>query len=504
MTRTLTVVPEARTRRRAIGMVRVSDERGRGDALLSPAIQRRSIEEYASRAGYDVVDWVEGIDTSGSRARSAWWPRLDQTIDRIEAGEADVIVVWKFSRAARHRLKWAMALDRVETAGGRLESATESTDATPAGRLSRGMIGEIAAYEAEIIGENWKSAHRIRTDRGRPANGKPRWGYTYDTDEKLHRPDPDTGPVLAELYRRYVAGESVYSLVRWLNAAGFRTTPGYSKDGPGRWTDRSLRRMLDSGFGAGLILVHGEHRDGVHDPVIGRDLWEAYQDARTRRRVTRSSERSQYLLSGLVRCVHVLDGDSTCGSAMTAGQFGSSHQPKYRCKGAREAGLHDGGYVTAAYLEEAVLDWLRDLAADVSAASAKAAAASRRAARRREQDAATMEAEAARIGEQLVRATRQHVAGVVPEAAYLEVRDELQEQLEVLEQRRRTLQVASRRGTADVVARELLAEWDVLSVEHRRGMLRTLIARVEVRPGRPRAVVEIVPEWSEAVGDLTA
>ena len=44
----------------------------------------------------------------------------------IEHGQADAIVVWRWSRVSRNRLDWAVAVDRVEAAGGALESATEA------------------------------------------------------------------------------------------------------------------------------------------------------------------------------------------------------------------------------------------------------------------------------------------------------------------------------------------------------------------------------------------
>jgi hypothetical protein len=89
---------------RALGLVRVSKER---DGMISPEVQRVAISDYAAARGYEITGWLEGIDESGSRARSAWWPRLDQAVAAVEAGEYDVILVWKYSRVARHRLRWA-------------------------------------------------------------------------------------------------------------------------------------------------------------------------------------------------------------------------------------------------------------------------------------------------------------------------------------------------------------------------------------------------------------
>lgn len=466
---------------RAVLYLRQSTHR---EESISLELQETAGRDYAARMGYTVTEVLADPGLSG---RTWARPAVQKALALIEAQDADVIIVWKWSRLARNRRDWAVAVDTIEAAGGRLESSTETVDATTStGRLARGMLAEIAAFESDRIGDTWREAHARRNQAGLPANGKPRWGYTYDRDAKMHRPDPVTGPILAQAYARYVAGESVYSLVRWLNAAGYRTSPGYSAKGGGLWSDRSLRRVLDSGFAAGLITVRGEKLPGAHDPLIDQDLWEAYQVARGQRRVHRSSERSQYLLSGMVRC--------SCGAAMTGGQFGRARAPKFRCKAAKEQGSHAGGYVTMAIVETAVREWLSSLAGEVGdVASQEAVVAAR--SRRHALDARTLERELAGVHEQMVRATRGHVEGLIPDAAYREVVGELQERAAMLESQRLAVKVASREAAAPVVAADLLADWDVLSVEIRRAGLRRLIDRVVVTPQRPRSIVEIVPAW---------
>ncbi|WP_434080386.1 recombinase family protein [Sanguibacter sp. Z1732] len=339
------VVPDVPPR--AVLYLRQSVDR---EESISLELQETAGRDYATRMGYVVTEVLADPGISG---RTWARPAVKQALALVEARDADVIVVWKWSRLARNRRDWAVAVDTIEAAGGRLESSTETVDTTTStGRLARGMLAEIAAFESDRIGDGWREAHARRVKAGLPANGKPRWGYTYDQGAKVHRPDPVTGPVLAQLYARYVAGESVYSLVRWLNANGHRTSPGYGTSG-GVWSDRSLRRVLDSGFGAGLITVAGERHPGVHEPVIDRGLWEAYQVSRAGRRVRRSSERSQYLLSGMVRCA--------CGAGMTGGQFGAGRVAKFRCKAAADQGRHGGGYATMHLVEDEVLAWLRGL-----------------------------------------------------------------------------------------------------------------------------------------------
>lgn len=466
---------------RAVLYLRQSTHR---EESISLELQEAAGRDYAQKRGYVVTEVLSDPGLSG---RTWARPAVQKALSLIEDRAADVIVVWKWSRLARNRRDWAVAVDTIEAAGGRLESSTEAVDTTTStGRLARGMLAEIAAFESDRIGDGWREVHARRIKAGLPANGKPRWGYVYDTTAKVHRPDPATGPVLAQLYSRYVAGESVYSLVRWLNAAGHKTSPGYGTSG-GPWSDRSLRRVLDSGFAAGLITVAGERIEGAHEPLISGELWEAYQVARGARRVTRSSERSQYLLSGMVRC--------SCGSPMTGGQFSSGRVPKFRCKAGKEQGRHDGGYVTMSLVEAEVLAWLEELAAEVSDAAAQEVISAART-RRHAVDERALEREEAAVHEQIMRATRGHVEGLIPDAAYRQVIAELQDRASMLEARRLAARVAGREAAAPTVAADLLADWDVLAVEVRRASLRRLIDRIIVTPGRPRSTIRIVPTWA--------
>lgn len=450
--------------------------------MVSPDVQRVAIADYAAARGYEVTGWLEGIDQSGSRARSAWWPRLEQAVSEVESGQYGVIVVWKFSRIARHRLRWAVAIDRVEEAGGRIESATEQFDTTTSsGRLARGMMAELQAFEAERIGEVWKEVHARRIASGRPPNGKPKWGYAYDREQKLHVPDPVTGPVLADLYRRYVAGESVYQLVRWLNAHGWRTQDD------GLWSDRTLRRVMDTGFASGRFLVDGQLRQGAHEALIDDDLWQAYLDARVvRRGRPPRTERSQYLLSGMVRCAR-------CGGAMVAGQFSDNHQPKYRCATAKEQGplACEGGHILAATVEAYVVGYLESFKEAIeNRGQAQAVRVVRPDTLQAEED--VLARQIGRTDEALTRLAVQDAESPLPPEVYRKARAELDERARQLQESLETVQRERRRSVTDpaAAAASLLAMWDRMPISVRREALRGLVHCVLVTTGEsPRFLI---------------
>jgi site-specific DNA recombinase len=490
--RRLAAVPDSP--RRGVALIRVSKARGRDD-LVSPELQRSSIGDYARAHGIDVVEWVEALDESASRSKSPWWRRLEQAVAQVEARERDVVLVWKVSRAARHRRNWAVALDRIEVAGGTLESATEGLDTTTStGRLARGMLAELAAWEAEVKGEQWKEAQERRRRLGLPHGGHARFGYTYDRASG-YTVDPQTGPLLAKLYERYLAGEGHTTLARWLNRTGVPTVRA-ARSG---WSVQSVVRLLDGGFGAGLIhREDGTWLPGAHEPVITVVQWEAYQRARRARwDVPARVREPAYPLTGLVRCaVEQADGQP-CGSSMVAASD-ARHGPgyMYRCNSRYGGGMCPGVWVTRAQVEARVLRWLaEEVAGDVEARAAGKAARQAAAAEARLERKA-LSRELVRLEASLKRARGFLIDETLTREEYQTERKRLVERRDELAGRLDQLRVEADwlTGPAVTMARGLVADWDTLPVKRRRDMLAMLIRRVEVRPGvRGAQDVRVVP-----------
>lgn len=465
--------------------VRVSAVMGRADdRFLSPDIQREAIDRARGRGPESrVVDEWRDIDVSTARYAIADRPGLQAALTAAREGRIDrlwFLVLDRFDRDTG-ALK---AFDEIAQLGVELWTENGRVDIeTPEGYLSTTMQLAIARYQRDRIGKSWKQTHQHRIERGLSHSGKARWGYVYDRTTSLHVPDPVTGPILADLYQRYVNGETVYSMVRWLNGLGHKTAGGVP------WTDGTLRRLMDSGFAAGILTFNGQQYPGAHEPLITEQLWAQYLAARTPRRRSVNTERSQYLLSGMVRC--------SCGSPMTAGQYGARREPKYRCKAAKEEGRHAGGYVMANYVEAQVRTWLEDLATETDAAVDLALAAERKTnASRRDADRLAHEVE--KIDAQLVRLTKGLASGLIPEDTYQATRDELTGERQAMLDRIADLKrqaTAARSDKPQKAARALLREWDVLPVPSRREALKRLVAQVEVTPGRPRSVVRVVPAW---------
>ena len=105
------------------------------DDSISIEMQEIACRDYCDRMGYAVVDVKDDPGISGRLWTKR--PKVQLVMDALERGEADVVVLWKWSRLSRSRKDWALAIDRADLAGGRIESATEPIDtATASGRFA--------------------------------------------------------------------------------------------------------------------------------------------------------------------------------------------------------------------------------------------------------------------------------------------------------------------------------------------------------------------------------
>lgn len=494
----------------AIGYVRVSMLL---EEQISPEIQRNAITDWARRNGRRIVRWIEDLDVSGR----TFARKIMQGIEAIEAGEAREIAVWKFSRFGRTRTGNAVNLGRINLAGGELQSATEEIDArTAVGKLTRGMLMEIASFESDRIGEQWSEAHENRHARGLPAHGRPRFGYVlrgrtrdplqpYRTfrdpsdGPERYEVDPAIGPVLAELYRRYTAGDGTKKLAAWLNDQGIRGTRGLP------WSHSTILQMMDSGFGAGLLRVHDVNCQctsptkcrnkilipGAHEPVVTEAEWQAYR--RRRIRVGKTPPRARasiYPLSGRLWCGH-------CDARMTVvGRTGETAYA-YRCGNWIKTMACAPREIRRTRAEEYVL---RDLAMWADDIEADAPERPRPVVEMGQPDKAKLEAEIKSADAALDRLTMQLAREVIPEDSYKRSRDNiLAERAKAIAQ----LEELQRPAPMELheylpVIRALVAEWPTLWPERRREMLAELVPKVRVfRESRTSAWMVIHSVWGE-------
>ena len=497
----------------AIGYLRVSMKR---EEMISPEIQKIAIRRGARQTGRRIIDWVEDLDNTGRNFKR----KVMKVIGRVEAKEAAEVLVYRFDRWGRNAAESLANVARVEQAGGRVVSVTEPFDAeTAIGKYSRTNAFALAELQSDIIGDNWKAALEARVERQLPGTGGPRFGYIrrgrvrreddpkrYRRDpgdgEERYETDPATGPVLAELYERYVAGDGASSLLRWLNGTGARTVRGAP------FGRRAMFFVLDSGFGAGLLRQHdrdcrcGKNLNkcknatwvpGAQPPVIGAELWEAYLRRREEMRgVSPRHHDPAYPLAGLVRC-------GGCGGSLGASHAGVRPGFGYRCINWVEHKGCPGVWVQRRVVEQRVRKevslWAADIDAAAAAESARAGAVTRA-----QVNTAALEREIGRLDRALAKSVRdQAMDESTPASVYENARKGMIAERETAEAALKSARASEGRNGGEFVpvVAGIMAEWDTLPVARLREMLKALIREVRVtRTGvRTPPHIKVIPVW---------
>lgn len=459
--------PVTDTPPRAIIYLRQSTHR---DDSVSLELQELACRDYCDRMGYTVTTVRADPGISGRTWSKR--PEVQKTMHAIETGAADVIVLWKWSRLSRSRKDWALAADRVDVAGGRIESATEPIDtATASGRFARGVMTEYAAFQSEQIGETWEEVRQRRLRLGLPASGRLPFGWVWVKGAGIE-PNPDHAPIVAEMYRRYLSGDGASTIAQWLNSA---RVPGPNGN---PWTRVRPLTVMDSPIHAGLIPYRGNTYPGAHTPIITADTWSAYQAERARRRTTGTKPRNyDHLLSSLVRC--------ECGARMSG-------------KGSITGGKWYGGYICAektehpqrAYVSAKILDpvitrWAMVFDVEGAAAPEQPGTAAKRARLLREQT---------ELENELAGLARQNARGIITDARYLRAVADVETELRPIVDGLRALDNATRGRPDPAAVYQMRGDWQWWTVPERNKALRKLIERIELVGDRAR----IVTTWGHS------
>ncbi|WP_186760148.1 recombinase family protein [Arthrobacter alpinus] len=307
------------TKTKAIIYTRQSVHR---EESISHQIQEQACRQYAISRGYEVVrvETDPGISGLNLTKRKA----LARSLESVEAGEATVIIVWRWSRLSRSRTHQAKLLSDVEESGGQVESALEPMESSAAGRFGRDVLLAMAAFESEQKSETWKQAHAWRLSQGLAPQGQKKFGYRRldkygkpfqkDSRESSARYDldPVTAPLVEEGYAMYLRG------IGFKNIGEYWTKKGTISNGDVRWSKDTVRRTLDDVFATGQIKYKGALIDGAHPAIISEGVWKAYLSKRKERAaLAPRSKSSTWAFSGFVVC-------SRCGHGMVKNTSGNN------------------------------------------------------------------------------------------------------------------------------------------------------------------------------------
>jgi site-specific DNA recombinase len=312
------------------------------DESTSPERQIEKIETYARFGDHELVPiTAEDYDLDVSGAVSPWErPGLGPWLTDDRLSQWDAICVAKLDRLTRSLIDFVSLMAWLEAHGKTLVCLDPQLDlTTPSGRAFAQVLVTFAEYERETIAARVRDAwHKLRAG-GKYTGGQVPFGYRPMKLDKGwgYEPDPVYGPVVAEMFDRYVRYESLGSIARWLNETGTPTPWNATRKRNGKptkdsmWKTTSVRKILGSraALGATIKTDGTPVRDAegvvVYRAValVTRDVWERAQ-ARLQANPV-SAKVNTWTLTGIAFC-------AACRAPMySSGAVYNERQYSYYC-----------------------------------------------------------------------------------------------------------------------------------------------------------------------------
>ncbi|GAA1620783.1 recombinase family protein [Leucobacter chromiireducens] len=297
--------------------LRVSKDRyGTG---RSPDEQHHDNVEAVKRNGWTMhpIPYRDD-DRSASRYAKKSREGFEQLMSDLEENTfgADALVLWESSRGSRRAGEWVDLLDLLAERGVRVLVVTHQRLYDPRNARDRRSLLEDAVdseYESAKTSERLRRSAKSAAERGQ-VHGKNLYGYKriYDSETRqLLRiePHPEQAPVVREVFRRALAGQSYNSIAKWLNESKIpprrpqqfktpRTITG--------WSSSSVSQLLNAEAYTGVRLHHGRvaSTEAVWPPLVSREDWDALQQINASRVSFGSPKdsRAKRLLVGIAQC----------------------------------------------------------------------------------------------------------------------------------------------------------------------------------------------------------
>lgn len=436
--------------RRAIGIIRVSETKGReGASFASPTEQRERIAAACERDGLELIATHEELDVSGGTPLSKR-AGLRSAVETIEAGGANVLMVAYLDRLVRSLRIQEEVVSRVEEAGGSVVALDigRVTGETGIQWLQATQLGMLNEYQRRVARERSGAAQAMAVARGVAPWPNVPPGYVVGGDGR-YEPGPDA-VVVAEAFKMRAGGAPVREVRAFLAENGIERS------------FHGVQAFLSS------RVVLGEIRFGklvnleAHEPIVDREVWQAVQRVSVPRGRRPRSERLLARL-GVLLC-------GSCGSRMVVGTANNSGYYIYRCPPTGDCERRMS--ISAEIAEGVVVEAVKVRLANVEGRASD------------DQAAREAEATADRAQADLDAAIRAF-AGVADEPSALE-------RLAELRQRRdEASDHAARLSGLHSALTVSVRDWDVLTLDERRDLIRAVVKSAEVRLGRGRERVSV-------------
>jgi len=311
---------------------RLSQEDERAGESESISNQKMILQKYANEhhflnTKFFVDDGFSGVSFERDGFQSM--------ITEVEAGHISTVIVKDLSRLGRNYLKVGFYTEmlfpeknvRFIAINNGIDSETQGdSDFTP-------FLNIMNEWYAKDTSKKIRAVKQAQAQKGQRVNGEYPYGYLVDPDNKNHLiPDPETAPIVKQIFSMYGKGERMCTIQKWLEDNKILTVGALRYERtrqtryynasliPYTWPDKTIYDMLARPEYLGHTVTGKTYKvsykskktkknpaekqyffKNTHEPLVDEETFSlAQKRLATRHRPTKSNEID--LFSGLLFC----------------------------------------------------------------------------------------------------------------------------------------------------------------------------------------------------------
>lgn len=243
--------------------------------------QREACTAYVtSQRSEGWISSPELYDDGGYSGGSLERPALERLLNDIKARKIDIVVVYKIDRLTRSLADFAKLVEVFDEHGVTFVSVTQSFNTTTSmGRLTLNVLLSFAQFEREVTSERIRDKISASKAKGMWQGGRAPLGFDIENRRLItNQEDSKTTRQIFELYLQLGNVRDLEAELKKRNIKSRKRTSENGNPYGGTYFSRgALYALLQNSVYIGKISHKGKIHEGLHDPIISQELWDAVQ-----------------------------------------------------------------------------------------------------------------------------------------------------------------------------------------------------------------------------------
>lgn len=269
-------------KKRCLIYIRVSTNKQAEEGYSIPQ-QTERLQKYCEAMNWQCVDLFVDEGFSGANMER---PALKRLLDAVAKKQGDIVLVDKLDRLSRSQLDTIYLIQNVFSAADvAFVSRAEAFDtSTPIGKAMVGILSVFAELERSRIKERMADGKEGRAKKGLP-NGGGHSPIGYDYKDGVYVVNEYEAMQVKELFEMLAERKGYEEIKNILNSKGY-------KHKYGQWSRNTVTNTAKNITYIGLIKFKGVISEGIHQPIIDKELFDRVQIVVDERR--RNNPRVKY------------------------------------------------------------------------------------------------------------------------------------------------------------------------------------------------------------------